>query len=75
MENSINILLFIFISSAFSNNSVINQKDKLLDIKKGRNFNFLVDDIETSNSSYNMEINNLVSLLMKNKHLIIDVYQ
>ena len=50
MKIFINILLFIFISSAFSNNAVINQKDKLLDIKNGKNFNFLVDDIETSNS-------------------------
>ena len=75
MKNSINILLFIFISNAFSNNAVISQKEKLLETKKGKNFNFLVDDIETSNSSYNMEINNLISLLTKDKHLIIDVYQ
>ena len=75
MKNCINILLFIFISNAFSNNAVISQKEKLLETKKGKNLNFLVDDIETSNSSYNMEINNLISLLTKDKHLIIDVYQ
>ena len=75
IKKFINIQLFIFISIAFSNNAVISQKEKLLVTKKGKNFNFLVDDIETSNSSYNMEINNLISLLTKDKHLIIDVYQ
>ena len=75
MKNCINILLFIFISNAFSNNAVISKKEKLLETNKGKNFNFLVDDIETSNSSYNTEINNLISLLTKDKHLIIDVYQ
>ena len=75
MKNSLNILLFIFISTVFSNNAVISKKEKLLETNKGKNFNFLVDDIEISNSSYNMEINNLISLLAKDKHLIIDVYQ
>ena len=48
MIKSINILLFIFISSAFSNNILISQKEKSLDTKNDKNFNFLVDAYQQS---------------------------